>query len=147
MYARYDISIICLIFYILRQNYTFTKPLTLAKMMIDISKNFVWLEFDIATYIRIIISIKWLLLLTGDQVHKLYDIKILALPLESVEILPSSFKWWVEVFSPAVTTGIHWRNHEIVTITNSDLNRPCCAWHPYRKSGLFKTELNSMEFI
>ncbi len=27
------------------------------------------------------------------------------------------------------------------TITNSDLNRPCFAWHPYGKSGLFKTEL------
>ncbi len=26
-------------------------------------------------------------------------------------------------------------------ITNSDLNRPCFAWHPYGKSGLFKTEL------
>ncbi len=24
-------------------------------------------------------------------------------------------------------------------ITNSDLNRPCFAWHPYGKSGLFKT--------
>ncbi len=29
----------------------------------------------------------------------------------------------------------------IVTITNSDLNRPCFAWHPYGKSGLFKTKL------
>ena len=29
----------------------------------------------------------------------------------------------------------------MVTITNSDLNRPCFAWHPYVKSGLFKTEL------
>ena len=28
-----------------------------------------------------------------------------------------------------------------VAITNSDLNRPCFAWHPYGKSGLFKTEL------
>ena len=27
------------------------------------------------------------------------------------------------------------------TITNSDLNRPCFAWYPYGKSGLFKTEL------
>ncbi len=27
------------------------------------------------------------------------------------------------------------------TITNSDLNRPCFAWHPNGKSGLFKTEL------
>ncbi len=27
------------------------------------------------------------------------------------------------------------------TITNSDLNRPCFAWQPYGKSGLFKTEL------
>ncbi len=27
------------------------------------------------------------------------------------------------------------------TITNSDLDRPCFAWHPYGKSGLFKTEL------
>ncbi len=27
------------------------------------------------------------------------------------------------------------------TITNSDLNRPCFAWHPYGKSCLFKTEL------
>ncbi len=26
-------------------------------------------------------------------------------------------------------------------ITNSDLNRPCFAWRPYGKSGLFKTEL------
>ncbi len=26
-------------------------------------------------------------------------------------------------------------------ITNSDLNRPCFAWHPYGKSGLFKIEL------
>ncbi len=26
-------------------------------------------------------------------------------------------------------------------ITNSDLNRPCFAWHPYGKLGLFKTEL------
>ncbi len=26
-------------------------------------------------------------------------------------------------------------------ITNSDLERPCFAWHPYGKSGLFKTEL------
>ena len=26
-------------------------------------------------------------------------------------------------------------------ITNSDLNRPCFAWHTYGKSGLFKTEL------
>ncbi len=29
----------------------------------------------------------------------------------------------------------------ISVITNSDLNRPCFAWHPYGKSGLFKTEL------
>ncbi len=29
----------------------------------------------------------------------------------------------------------------INTIANSDLNRPCFAWHPYEKSGLFKTEL------
>ncbi len=29
----------------------------------------------------------------------------------------------------------------IATITNSDLNRPCFAWHPYGKLGLFKTEL------
>ncbi len=28
-----------------------------------------------------------------------------------------------------------------VFITNSDLNRPCFAWHPYWKPGLFKTEL------
>ena len=28
-----------------------------------------------------------------------------------------------------------------VYITNSDLNRPCFAWHPYMKLGLFKTEL------
>ena len=27
------------------------------------------------------------------------------------------------------------------SITNSDLNRPCFAWRPYGKSGLFKTEL------
>ncbi len=27
------------------------------------------------------------------------------------------------------------------TITNSDLNSPCFAWHPYGKLGLFKTEL------
>ena len=27
------------------------------------------------------------------------------------------------------------------TIPNSDLNRPCFVWHPYGKSGLFKTEL------
>ena len=27
------------------------------------------------------------------------------------------------------------------TITNSDLNRPCFAWHLYGKLGLFKTEL------
>ncbi len=27
------------------------------------------------------------------------------------------------------------------TMTNSDLNRPCFAWHPYGKLGLFKTEL------
>ncbi len=26
-------------------------------------------------------------------------------------------------------------------IVNSDLNSPCFAWHPYRKLGLFKTEL------
>ncbi len=26
-------------------------------------------------------------------------------------------------------------------ITNSDLNRPCFAWHPYGKSRLFKIEL------
>ncbi len=32
-------------------------------------------------------------------------------------------------------TDTHW------TITNSDLNRPCFAWHPYGKSGLFKTEI------
>ena len=30
---------------------------------------------------------------------------------------------------------------QIFAITNSDLNRPCFAWHPYGKSGLFKTEL------
>ncbi len=29
----------------------------------------------------------------------------------------------------------------VCVITNSDLNRPCFAWHPYGKSGLFKTEL------
>ncbi len=29
----------------------------------------------------------------------------------------------------------------VYTITNSDLNRPCFAWHTYWKSGLFKTEL------
>ena len=28
-----------------------------------------------------------------------------------------------------------------LVITNSDLNRPCFAWRPYGKSGLFKTEL------
>ena len=28
-----------------------------------------------------------------------------------------------------------------ISITNSDLNRPCFAWRPYGKSGLFKTEL------
>ncbi len=28
-----------------------------------------------------------------------------------------------------------------MTITNSDLNRPCFAWHPHGKLGLFKTEL------
>ncbi len=28
-----------------------------------------------------------------------------------------------------------------IAITNSDLNRPCFAWRPYGKSGLFKTEL------
>ncbi len=32
-------------------------------------------------------------------------------------------------------------------ITNSDLNRPCFAWHPYGKSGLFKTELVIEEMI
>ncbi len=32
-------------------------------------------------------------------------------------------------------------SHTMHTITNSDLNRPCFAWHPYGKSGLFKTEL------
>ena len=33
-------------------------------------------------------------------------------------------------------------NHMVnITITNSDLNRPCFAWRPYGKSGLFKTEL------
>ncbi len=36
-----------------------------------------------------------------------------------------------------------WQINEInnTTITNSELNRPCFAWHPYGKSGLFKTEL------
>ncbi len=29
----------------------------------------------------------------------------------------------------------------MLVITNSDLNRPCFAWNPYGKSGLFKTEL------
>ncbi len=33
------------------------------------------------------------------------------------------------------------------TITNSDLNRPCFAWHPYGKSGLFKTELVIVLYI
>ncbi len=28
-----------------------------------------------------------------------------------------------------------------LSITNSDLNRPCFLWRPYGKSGLFKTEL------
>ncbi len=27
-----------------------------------------------------------------------------------------------------------------MAITNSDLNSPCFAWHPYGKRGLFKTE-------
>ncbi len=30
---------------------------------------------------------------------------------------------------------------DYISITNSDLNRPGFAWHPYGKSGLFKTEL------
>ncbi len=29
----------------------------------------------------------------------------------------------------------------LCTITFSDLNRPCFAWHPYGKLRLFKTEL------
>ena len=32
-------------------------------------------------------------------------------------------------------------------ITNSDLNRPCFAWHPYGKSGLFKTELVIVQLL
>ncbi len=31
----------------------------------------------------------------------------------------------------------------IFPITNSDLNRPCFAWHPYGKSGLFKTDTDT----
>ncbi len=34
---------------------------------------------------------------------------------------------------------LQWVGH--LTITNSDLNSPCSAWHPYGKLGLFKTEL------
>ncbi len=33
------------------------------------------------------------------------------------------------------------------TITNSDLNRPCFAWHPYGKSDLFKTELVIIDLL
>ena len=31
--------------------------------------------------------------------------------------------------------------NKYLTITNSDLTKPCFAWHPYGKLGLFKTEL------
>ncbi len=37
-------------------------------------------------------------------------------------------------------------NNMYMIITNSDLNRPCFAWHPYEKSGLFKTELVIIDF-
>ncbi len=33
-----------------------------------------------------------------------------------------------------------WSTKITLVITNSDLNRPCFAWNPYGKSGLFKTE-------
>ncbi len=33
------------------------------------------------------------------------------------------------------------KDMETLAITNTDLNRPCFAWHPYGKLGLCKTEL------
>ncbi len=36
---------------------------------------------------------------------------------------------------------VSWVEMPCSATTNSDLNRPCFAWHPYGKSGLFKTEL------
>ncbi len=37
--------------------------------------------------------------------------------------------------------GHMWGHDAFWIITNSDLNKPCFAWRPYGKSGLFKTEL------
>ncbi len=38
------------------------------------------------------------------------------------------------------TEYTNFRHTVLHPITNSDLNRPCFAWHPNGKSGLFKTE-------
>ncbi len=43
------------------------------------------------------------------------------------------WKYW------SININNEYKAHQ--SITNSDINRPCFAWHPYGKLGLFKTEL------
>ncbi len=57
------------------------------------------------------------------------------------------FEWqWLRPLGRFSISGgdysLFWSENFVTkVISNSDLNRPCFAWGPYGKSGLFKTEL------